>query len=80
MNVQLSDVYGKNFTKVNSNGSADVNIVNSLVPDSYDYMSFGYTGDNITDIVYKIGGASGTIVATLTLTWSGSNITSVART
>lgn len=46
----------------------------------YDYISLGYTGNNITTVVYKSGGASGNTVATLTLAYSGSNITSVTRT
>ena len=32
-----------------------------------------YTGVNPTTIVYKQGGASGTVVATLTLTYDGNN-------
>lgn len=32
-----------------------------------------YTGTNPTTIVYKQGGASGTVVATLTLTYDGNN-------
>jgi hypothetical protein len=51
-----------------------------LVPFAYDYISLSYTGDNVTTVVYKTGGALGTTVATLTLTYSGSNVTSVTRT
>lgn len=49
------------------------------ITDPYDYVSLGYTGSNITTVVYKTGGASGNTVATLTLTYSGSNITSITR-
>lgn len=45
----------------------------------YDYISLTYTGDNITGVVYKTGGSGGTTVATLTLAYSGSNITSVTK-
>lgn len=39
-----------------------------------------YTGANPTTIVYKQGGASGTVVATLTLTYDGNNnVLSVTR-
>lgn len=48
--------------------------------DQYDYISLSYTGDNLTSVVYKTGGASGTTVATLTIAYSGSNITSVTKT
>jgi hypothetical protein len=51
-----------------------------LVPEVYDYIAVGYTGDNITSVVYRTGGAGGTVVATLTLAYSGSNLTSITRT
>jgi hypothetical protein len=57
-----------------------INILSSLVPQVYDYISLGYTGNNITTVVYKTGGAGGTTVATLTLAYSESNITSITRT
>lgn len=47
---------------------------------SYDYISCSYTGSNLTGVVYKSGGSSGTTVATLTLTYDGSNnLTSVTK-
>ena len=47
---------------------------------SYDYISLSYTGSNLTTVTYKTGGATGTTVATLTLTYDGANnLTSVAR-
>ncbi len=63
------------------NGKGAYNIINtsSLVPKLYDYISLTYTGTNPTTIVYKTGGASGTTVATLTLTYSGDDVTSVTR-
>lgn len=51
-----------------------------LAPAEFDYISLSYTGSNLTGVVYKIGGASGTTVATLTLGYDGSsNLTSVQR-
>jgi hypothetical protein len=39
-----------------------------------------YTGSNLTDVVYKTGGSSGTTVATLTLAYDGNdNLTSVTK-
>lgn len=47
---------------------------------AYDYISCSYTGSNLTGVVYKSGGSSGTTVATLTLTYDGSNnLTSVTK-
>lgn len=54
----------------------------ALVSGSYDYISTTYVGatTNINTVVYKLGGASGTIVATLTMGYDGSNrLISVTR-
>ena len=53
--------------------------VSGLVPDSYDYISLGYTGSNLTSVVYKEGGTGGTTVATLTLTYTGSRLDTVTK-
>ena len=46
----------------------------------HDYISMSYTNSNLTGVIYKIGGSSGTTVATLTLAYDGSNnLTSVTR-
>lgn len=45
----------------------------------HDYISLGYTGSNLTSVVYKTGGSGGTTVATLTLAYSGSDLTSVTK-
>ena len=46
---------------------------------AYDYISMSYTSGNVTGVVYKTGGASGTTVATLTLAYSGSDLASVTK-
>lgn len=46
---------------------------------AHDYISLSYTSGNLTGVVYKSGGASGTTVATLTLAYSGSNLISVTK-
>lgn len=46
---------------------------------AYDYIALAYTGANLTGVTYRTGGASGTIVATLTLAYSGSDLTSVTK-
>jgi len=70
--------------KIIDNGDSTYSIAvsafNSLVPASYDYISLTYTGDNLTGVVYKTGGSGGTTVATLTLAYSGSTLTSVTKT
>ena len=72
-------------TVVQGTPAADTNSwpvrdLNKLVPKEYDYISVSYTANNITGVVYRQGGASGTIVATLTLTYTGNNISTVTRT
>lgn len=51
-----------------------------LVPGQYDYIELGYTGSDLTSVIYKTGGVGGTIVATLTLTYTGGNLISVTKT
>jgi len=46
-----------------------------------DYISLTYTGGNVSSVVYKLGGAAGTTVATLSLTYDGGgNLLTVTRT
>lgn len=46
---------------------------------AHDYVSLSYTGSDLTGVIYKTGGSSGTVVATLTLAYSGSNLVSVTK-
>lgn len=53
---------------------------NVLVPEQYDYILLGYTGTLVTSATYKQGGAAGTTVATLTITYDvDSNLESITR-
>lgn len=54
--------------------------LNKLVPTEYDYIAMTYTGTNLTTVVYRQGGAAGTIVATLTLAYTGTRLDTVTRT
>lgn len=59
--------------------------LNKLVPAEYDYIELTYAAapnqDDVTQVVYKQGGASGTTVATLAIAYnSNRNIESVTRT
>jgi len=62
---------------VDSNGA--VHTQNSLIPNSYDYVVTTYTGGNLTTVVYKSGGASGTTVSTLTLAYTGARLNSITK-
>ena len=50
-----------------------VNTLNTLVTQSYDYVSLSYTGDNLTGVIFKTGGAGGTTVATVTMTYDAND-------
>ena len=39
---------------------------------AYDYVTNTYTSGNLTQTIYKTGGATGTTVATVTMTYDGS--------
>lgn len=48
---------------------------------AYDYVFNTYTAGNLTQTVYRIGGAAGDIVATLTYTYDGNNnVESITKT
>lgn len=51
--------------------------VAGLVPAEFDQINLGYTGDELTQVVYR---QDGTIVATLTLTYTNGRLTGVQRT
>lgn len=63
---------------INSDGS--INVAGQLVPEVYDYISLSYSGDNVVQAIYKTGGASGTKVAQLDVTYSGDSILTVTKT
>jgi len=52
---------------------------NSLIKDTYDYIDLSYTGDNLTGVVFRIGGSGGTAVSTLTLAYTGARLDSVSQ-
>lgn len=79
-NIPLSDYRVK--TTINSDLSHTQHVImaSGLVPAAYDYISLLYTGNDLTGVVYKSGGAAGTTVATLTLAYSASVLQSVTKT
>jgi len=64
--------------KVDTNGQ--LNIISGLVPYAYDYVALSYTGSDLTGVVYKTGGVSGSTVATLTLAYTASVLDSITKT
>jgi hypothetical protein len=54
-------------------GGGDAVAREGLEIPTHDYIANTYTGSNLTQTVFRRGGASGKIVATLTLTYDGSS-------
>ena len=65
--------------EIKNDSGNPIPIVSGLEIPEHDYISLSYTGDNLTGVVYKTGGSSGTTVATLALVYSGSNLASVTK-
>ena len=59
----------------------DGGVGNNLVPEQYDHITLTYNvGNYLIGVIYRTGGGSGTIVASLSLTYDGANnLISVAR-
>jgi hypothetical protein len=67
-------------TFVTGPNDGPVQITDGLQIPGHDHISLSYTASNLTGVVYRRGGASGTIVATLTLAYDGgNNLISVAK-
>lgn len=68
------------YLPVNTDGVIVVD-GSAIIPFSYDYIDCSYTGNNMTGVVFKTGGSTGTTVATLAITYDGNdNIDTVTRT
>jgi len=66
--------------KISTVSGQPIQTTNELNIPAYDYISMTYSGTNVTGVVYKRGGSGGTTVATLALTYDGSNnLTSVTK-
>ena len=71
---------GTTWFPVKVDTSGRLSVLGAMVPFAYDHVSLGYTGVNVTTMVFKTGGSGGTTVATLTLAYDGSdNLTSITR-
>ena len=76
---KVIDVIVKRIARVELDAPipAGSNVIGSVsispIPVDYDYIGYTYTGNNITTIEYKTGGAGGTVVSTRTLAYDGNN-------
>jgi hypothetical protein len=74
-----SGAYSLDYVEIANASTNPIPTVTGFEIPKYDYISLSYTGSNLTGVVYKTGGAGGTTVATLTLAYSGSILTSVTK-
>lgn len=66
------------WARLSSTETARRVILSNLIPAAYDYIAITYVASGngageIQTVIYKTGGAGGTTVATLTLTYDASN-------
>lgn len=57
----------------------ELKTLNSLIPSLYDYIALSYTGSNLTQVVFKLGGSGGSTVSTLTLAYTGARLDTVTK-
>ncbi|MHA1690056.1 MAG: hypothetical protein ACTSU7_00330 [Candidatus Heimdallarchaeaceae archaeon] len=65
---------------VNEDNPLSVSTFNSLVTEAYDFIDCNYTAGLLSEVIYKTGGSGGTTVATITITYTGSDIDTVTKT
>jgi hypothetical protein len=55
-------------------------VVEGLSIPEWDYASLGWTNHNLTSVIYKSGGSSGEVVATVSLAYDASDhLTSISK-
>lgn len=77
--VEIKNYNSDNRVEVNSNNRLTTLNMGQLVPEEYDYIDFNYTDDDLTEIIYKTGGAGGSTVATLTIAYSGGKLNTITK-
>lgn len=68
-----------NGVEIKNDSGNPIPVITGLRIPEHDYISLGYTGSDLTSVIYKTGGSGGTTVATLTLAYSGGNLVSVTK-
>jgi hypothetical protein len=60
-------------TYLDVNGIFSPSSFPGVITFAWDYAILTWTGVNLTKVIFKVGGASGTVVATIDMTYDGSN-------
>lgn len=69
-NIAIKDVTGTNAMNVYPDGSIDARRKNTLITVPFDYIVAGYPSTTVEVYTYKFGGAGGTIVGVITVTYT----------
>jgi hypothetical protein len=64
------------FEQVGDKTAVNVNLLNQLVPETFDKIDLGYTDENLTTVTYSLNSE---VVRTLTLDYTGTKLTSVTK-
>lgn len=73
--IDFSQVLKQSFDDA-SQALKILGIGGSLVPEKYDTIQLAYTGDNLTEVTYKMAGNT---IAVLTLAYTNDKLTQVNR-
>lgn len=74
----LNEVGVTNEVEVKNASGEPIPVSHGLKIPEHDYVGMSYTGANMTQAIYKLGGPNGTTVATVSMGYDGNgNLTSV---
>lgn len=68
-----------NGVEIKNDSGNPIPVITGLRIPEHDYISLGYTGSDLTSVIYKTGGSGGTTVSTLTLAYSDGNLVSITK-
>ncbi len=74
--AQITGDDDAHIAKVDAQGALLTNINSVLTPAQFDTIELGYTGSDLTTVVYKLATV---VVATLTLTYADGKLSTVVR-
>ena len=76
--TDLNEVEVTSEVEVKNDGGDPLPVSHGLKIPEHDYVGMSYTGSNMTQAIYKLGGPNGTTVATVNMGYNGNgNLTSV---
>jgi hypothetical protein len=78
--MPIRKLRGQTYDEIAIVSGESIPTVDGLSIPAHDYIANAYTDGNLTSVTYKAGGASGTTVAVLTLTYDdGGNLLTITK-